>query len=80
MSASNTLQFQRELAVVGLARKAHVPVDDVARLYGNELAKLEIGARITGYLPIFAIRRVRETLRLRSLEKSRAIAPAGAPT
>jgi len=40
----------------------HVPTKEVARLYGIELAKLKIGAHITGYLPIFAIRNVRTLL------------------
>jgi hypothetical protein len=60
-------------AVEFLAHEAHVPIDDVAHLYGNELAKLEVGARIKSFLPIFALRNVRDILRDRtSVERSRA--------
>lgn len=66
MSPERSVRYRRELPVEGLARELHVPIDDVARLYGNELAKLEIGAHITAFLPIFAIRKVRDILRLRA--------------
>jgi len=60
-------------AVEFLAHEAHMPIDDVARLYGNELAKLEADARIKSFLPIFALRNVRDILRERtSAERSRA--------
>ena len=62
-------------AIECLAQESQVSVDDVARLYANELAKLEVGARIRSFLPIFAIKKVREVLRLRSAEK-RPIAQA----
>lgn len=52
-----------------LARESHVSIDDVARLYRIELAKLKVGARIHGFLPIFAFRKVREMLRQRSTGK-----------
>jgi hypothetical protein len=53
-------------AVELLAHESHVPIDDIAQLYGNELAKLEAGARIKSFLPIFALRNVRDKLRQRS--------------
>jgi len=52
-----------------LSREFRVPIDEVARLYKNELDKAGVGARITIYLSIFAFRKVREMLRLRNTEK-----------
>ena len=75
MSVVNGLQYRREMAVVRLARQTKEPVDDVARLYADELAKLEVGAHITAFLPVFAIRKVREILRLRSKGKTRVVQP-----
>jgi hypothetical protein len=56
-------------AIEFLARESQVPVDEVARLYRNEWAELEDGARITGFLAIFTTRNVREMLRRRSIGK-----------
>ncbi len=50
-----------------LARESQVPVDEVAHLYANARAELEAGARIKGFLNIFAIRNVRRLLRQRKL-------------
>jgi hypothetical protein len=52
-------------AVALLASESKVSVDDVARLYGRELIKLESDAHIRSFLPIFAIRNVRRMLRRR---------------
>jgi len=41
----------------------------VARLYEDEWAELEDGARITGFLAILTTRNVREMLRRRSVGK-----------
>ena len=60
------------LAIELLARESRVPVDEVARLYENARAELESGARIRGFLGIFALRKVRKTLRQR---KPVAVAP-----
>ena len=49
--------------------ESQAPVDEVARLYDSKQAELGVGARITGFLPILALRRVRETLRQRSVGK-----------
>jgi hypothetical protein len=49
-----------ERAIVSLARESQVPVDEVARLYDEERAELEVGVRIRGFLRIFAIRNVRK--------------------
>ena len=52
-------------AVHVLASESRVSIDEVARLYGHELVRLEAGAHIKGFLPIFAIRNVRKSLRKR---------------
>ena len=62
-----------ERAIEILARQAHLPVDDVAQLYARELARLTVGAHITGFLTILTTRKVRELLRQR-----RHAAPASA--
>jgi hypothetical protein len=56
-------------AIELLARESRVPVDEVARLYRNEWAELEDGARITGVLGMFTTRNVREMLRRHSSGK-----------
>lgn len=53
-----------------LARESQVPVDEVAQLYENARAELEAGARIKGFLGIFAMRNVRRLLRQRKLQAS----------
>jgi hypothetical protein len=58
---SNRSHQQR--AIEGLARESRVPVSEVARLYEDARAELEVGARIRGFLGIFAIRKVRKMLR-----------------
>jgi hypothetical protein len=59
-----------ERAIESLARESQVPVDEVARLYDDARAELEVGARIRGFLGIFAIRNVRRVLRQRKLQAS----------
>jgi len=46
-----------------------VPIDDVAILYEHERAELALGAHITKFLHIFAIRNVQEILRQRGIDK-----------
>ena len=55
----------QDLAIESLAKEIDVPIDDVARLYERELARLGIGASIAHFVPIFAIRNVREMLHRR---------------
>lgn len=62
-------QSPQDPAVEFLAKELHMPIDDVASLYGKELAKLTIGARVTAFLSIFAIRNVRTMLRARKSAK-----------
>jgi hypothetical protein len=58
-------ELRQDPAVERLARQSHAPIDDVAQLYGDEIAKLNVGAHLTGYIPIIAIRKVQELLRER---------------
>ena len=69
MYSARRKQSNPDPAIAFLARESQVPIDDVARLYGNELARLKVGARIHGFLAIFAFRKVREMLRQRSAGK-----------
>ena len=55
--------------VATLSAESHVPIDDVAALYEHERAGLAVGARVTKFLHIFAIRNVQEILRKRELDK-----------
>lgn len=64
-----TPPLTQELAFEHLALESRVPIDDVERIYGEELAKLKIGARVTDFIPIFAMRKVREILFHLILEK-----------
>lgn len=60
------MKSHHQRAIEFLAREAQVPVDEVALLYEDARTKLEVGARIKGFLGIFAIRNVRTTLRRRN--------------
>jgi hypothetical protein len=59
-------QADLQRAVAALAAEFRVPIGDVAALYEGERAGLVVGATITKFLHIFAIRNVRETLRHRT--------------
>lgn len=48
-----------------LARTTHRPVEEVKRVYERQMAALEIDARVTTFLPVFAKRRTREELNRR---------------
>ena len=56
---------QQQRTIELLARDAQVPVSEVAALYENSHAQLAAGARIRGFLGIFAMRNVRKLLRQR---------------
>jgi hypothetical protein len=45
-----------------IAKESQLEVADVAKLYTAELTRLTSGARIARFLPIFALRNVRESL------------------
>ncbi len=66
MFAPQSRKADQTRIIESLARESEFPIDEVAHLYEDELAELGIGARITSFLPIFALRNVRETLRKRS--------------
>lgn len=51
-------------AIEDLAEESHLPFDQVARLYEREYARLDLGARVKKFLPIFAYRNVHEQLLL----------------
>jgi len=51
-----------ERAIEALARQSHVSIDHVVPRYERELAALTVGARLTGFLTILTIRKVREIL------------------
>jgi hypothetical protein len=51
-----------ERAIEDLARQSHVSIEQVAQLYERELTALKVGARITGFLTILTIRKVREDI------------------
>jgi hypothetical protein len=57
-----------------LARESQVPVNEVARLYEDAHARLAVGARIKGFLGIFALRNVRRLLRQRRPSQASALA------
>ncbi len=56
--------------VDSLASECRVPVSEIATLYAKERARLEQGAHLTEYLPIFATRNVRDIIRMRGLNKT----------
>lgn len=46
-----------------IARETHTSVDEVQRIYEEELSELASDAKITQYLGVLASRRVRERLK-----------------
>jgi hypothetical protein len=73
MSAHYSKRSHQQRAIEFLAQESQVPVSEVAQLYEDARAKLEIGARIRSFIGIFAIRNVRKMLRQRSRGKPHAI-------
>jgi hypothetical protein len=70
-------QPDQQRIVAFLAENSDVPIADVAILYEHERAELALGAHITKFLHIFAIRNVQEILRKRELDKH--LVPLGRP-
>ena len=66
MNTKPEKQPNQDIAVEFLASESHLPINEVAQLYASELEKLAVGAHVTGFLPIFAIRNVREMLEQRA--------------
>jgi hypothetical protein len=50
-------------AIEALAREVRVPVERVAYIYSRELQHLMASARVSEYLPVLTLRRVRILLR-----------------
>jgi len=69
MHADHSKGSHQQRAIEFLAQESQVPINEIAQLYEDERAELAVGARLTGFLPIFAIRKVREMLRRRSVGK-----------
>jgi hypothetical protein len=69
MPAPQEKQPDQKRIVAFLAEESQVPIDDVATLYEHQRAELAVGAHITKFLDIFAIRNVRAILRQRSADK-----------
>jgi hypothetical protein len=65
MDAHSGKRSHEQRAIERLARESRVAVNEVAQLYEDARTKLEVGARIKGFLGIFAIRNVRKMLRQR---------------
>ena len=61
-------QDQQKRIVASLARESDMPIAEVATLFEHERAELEVGARITTFLNVFAIRQVQEALRRRNAD------------
>lgn len=67
MPNMNLLQPDQSRIVESLALECHISVTEMANLYEGARAELALGARITKYLHIFAIRNVLETFDRRHL-------------
>jgi len=68
MSPPKYNQPDQRHTVSRLAAEFKLSVDEVTALYECECATLAIGAHVTKFLHIFAIRHVQETLQKRRLE------------
>ena len=69
MYAARSEESHQQRAIESLSKESRIPLDQVAKLYERERAELAVGARITAFLPILAIRKVRAALRLRGAAK-----------
>ncbi|WP_027819960.1 DUF3562 domain-containing protein [Paraburkholderia bannensis] len=55
--------------VHSIAEETHTPEETVARIYADTLDHYRADARIHDYLPLFAARKVRATLRQNGTDK-----------
>lgn len=69
MDTDGSKESYQQRAIEYLSKESLVPIDEVEELYEHERAELAVGARIIGFLPILAIRKVRAALRQRSAAK-----------
>ena len=67
MDADQVIQSDQYLGIEFLARESHKSIEEVAELFKNEIAKLTIDAHIKTFIPIFALRNIRELLHQRSI-------------
>lgn len=49
--------------IAALARETNRPLAEVERVFASEFERLQLDARVTDYLVLFASRRARESLR-----------------
>jgi hypothetical protein len=66
MPAAQSKQPNQKGIVARLARRARIPLDEVAKLYEHEREELAAGARVTTFVDIFAARSVERILRERN--------------
>jgi hypothetical protein len=76
MHADHSQESHHQRAIEFLARESQAPVSEVARLYEDARADLEVGARIRSFVGIFALRNVRKALRQRAQKKAGHFRPA----
>ena len=55
-----------EASVSALARKTDTPVEEIRKLYAQEVADLESTANVKNFIDVIASRRVKERLRARA--------------
>ena len=78
MRAAEPKPPDQKRIVAFLAAECRRPVAEVADLYEHERAALALGARVTKFLHIFAIRNVQSILHLRATTDEEALLrPAG---
>jgi hypothetical protein len=75
---AHEIQPDQKRIVAYLANESHVPTLDVAELYEHERAKLAVGANVSKFVHIFAIRKVQGILNERAIGK-RAVLMRGEP-
>jgi hypothetical protein len=68
--------LQPQLTVEFLAQESAVSIDEVTQLCAAESALIGVGARVTDFVPLLAIRRVRRALRQRRTALPRAVPSA----
>ena len=64
MRTKANMHSHQQGAFESIASESQVPISDVSRRYANELARLENDAQVAAFLPIFAIRHARDSLRI----------------
>ena len=51
-------QASQQRVIERLASESHIPIDEAAHLYKDEIAGLSVSASIKSFVPIFALRNV----------------------